>query len=204
MKRQNTGRVCALALLACFVVCLPASAQSAPFIWVDKVEDLGPSSGEQYTIGIGDLLIIQVWEQEKMSARIRVRSDGRISVPFLNDIVASGKAPVKLASDIEIGLKSVILEPRVTVVVEESKPLSISVLGEVLKQGTQNVEVGAGVAQALAAAGGLSQFAHKDRIFVLRSAPKSTRIRFTYEALTRSVGRAPLFRLRSGDVVVVE
>jgi polysaccharide export outer membrane protein len=191
-------------VLACLVWGLLASAQSAPFVWVDQVQDLGQSPTGEYTIGIGDLLSIQVWDQEKISARTRVRSDGRISLPFVNDIQAAGKVPVRLASEIESGLRSVILNPRVTVVVEESKPLSISVLGEVLKPGLQTLDVGAGVAQALAAAGGLNAFAHKDRIFVLRSGPTAPRIRFKYEALIGAVGRAPLFRLRSGDVVVVE
>jgi protein involved in polysaccharide export with SLBB domain len=90
--------------------------------------------------------------------------------------------------------------------VEESKPptLNVSVLGAVVKPGVQVLEPGAGVAQALAAAGGLNLFAHKDRIFVMRTGPPVTRIHFTYEALTRTTGKAFLFRLHSGDVVVVD
>ena len=60
------------------------------------------------------------------------------------------------------------------------------------------------MAQALAAAGGLTNFAHKDRIFVVRSTPKPVRIHFTYDALTRKVGPASAFRLKPGDVIVVE
>lgn len=207
MRQHRAGRVFTFALLACLGGGWPAFSQSTPsatFVWVDSIEDPGQSPSRDYTIGVGDLLNIQVWDQDKMSAKARVRSDGRISLPFLNDIDVVGKVPTKLATEIEGGLKAVVINPRVTVVVEESKPLSISMLGEVAKPGLQTLDVGAGVAQALAAAGGLTQFAHKDRIFVIRSGPKPTRIRFTYEALTRAVGKAPLFRLRSGDVVVVE
>jgi polysaccharide export outer membrane protein len=187
---------------------LSACASTAGSLEVDQLKDAPdalPSTSE-YTIGVGDLLSIQVWDQEKMSARMRVRTDGRISYPFLNDVDAAGKTPVNLGRDLEGGLKSVILNPRVTVVVEESKPptLSISVLGEVARPGVQTLEPGAGVAQALAAAGGLNTFAHKGRIFVLRAGPPPARIHFTYEALTQTVGRAPLFRLHSGDVVLVE
>jgi polysaccharide export outer membrane protein len=129
-----------------------------------------------------------------------------VSLPFLNDVEAAGKTPVQLAGELESGLKSVILNPKVTVAVEESKPptLSISVLGEVARPGLESLEPGAGVAQALAAAGGLTVFAHKDRIYVVRRGARPTRIHFTYAALTRSIGRAPSFRLRTGDVVVVE
>jgi polysaccharide export outer membrane protein len=91
----------------------------------------------------------------------------------------------------------------VTVIVEDSTP-TISVLGEVAKPGPQALQRDTGIADVLAAAGGLTTFAHKDRIFVIRSSPQPVRIHFTYEALTKGIGRAPLFRLRAGDVVVVE
>jgi polysaccharide biosynthesis/export protein len=202
--RRRAGCAAALCVLAWCAASFPLSAQSGSFIWVDKFEDVGEPPTAEYTIGVGDLLNVQVWEQEKMSAKMRVRSDGRISVPFINDIEAAGKTPVRLGNEIENGLKSVVLNPRVTVIVEESKPLTVSVLGEVLKPGSQTLEAGSGVAQVLATAGGLTQYAHKDRIYVVRSGPKPVRVRFTYEALTRALGRAPMFRLRGGDVVVVE
>jgi len=135
---------------------------------------------------------------------MRVRSDGRISLPFVNDVQAAGKTPLKLGGELEAGLKAMVLNPKVTVVVEESRPLTISVLGEVSKPGTQTYERESGVAQALAAAGGLTNFAHKDRIFVVRSNPKPVRIHFTYENITRKVGPASVFRLKPGDVVIVE
>jgi polysaccharide biosynthesis/export protein len=166
-------------------------------------EEPDPAKGE-YIITIGDMLAIQVFEQPNFSGKMRVRTDGRITLPLVNDVEAAGKTPARLAADIESGLKSVVLNPKVTVVVEESKPLTISVLGEVAKPGTQPLERDAGVAQAIAAAGGLTNFAHKDRIFVVRSVPKPVRLHFTYQALTQKVGRASSFRLRPGDIIVVE
>lgn len=159
----------------------------------------------QYVIGPGDALNVQVWDQDKMSAHARVRSDGQISLPFLNDVPAAGKTPVTLARDLEQRLKNLIVTPQVTVAVEEPMPLRISVLGEVLEPGLHSIEPGAGVAQALAAAGGLKEFAHKDRIFVLRDVrDQPQRIRMTYQALTGAQGRAATLRLKAGDVVVVE
>jgi polysaccharide export outer membrane protein len=158
-------------------------------------------------IGVGDLLSVQMYSDDKLSGRMKVRSDGKITIGFLNDVQAAGKTPVQLASDIETGLTSVILNPRVTVVVEESAPLGISVLGEVAKPGLQLLPQDAGVAEALAAAGGLTTFAHKDSIYVIRNSPQPTRIHFTYDALMRRNGQnasASLFRLRRGDVIVVE
>jgi len=210
MKRLHTRWTVVSVLIWSLVAFLPACASTGASIEVDQLKDAPDplSANSEYVINVGDMLSIQVWEQDKMSGKMRVRSDGRISLPLLNDVDAAGKTPVRLARDLEASLKSVILNPMVTVVVEESKPptLSISVLGEVAKPGVQALDPGAGVAQALAAAGGLTTFAHKSRIFVLRSDPqtKPTRIHFTYDALTRTAGRASLFRLKTGDVIVVE
>jgi polysaccharide export outer membrane protein len=184
-----------------------ASASRAPFVWVDDWQRTQPPvvSGE-YVIGVGDSLNVQVWEQEKMSARVLVRSDGRVSLPFLNDVPAAGLTPVALARDVEARLKALIVSPQVTVAVDEARLLSVSVLGQVAQPGLHSLDPGAGVAQALAAAGGLKDFAQKDRIFVLRSGADQVpnRIRMTYEAVTAGQGRAGTLRLQAGDVVVVE
>jgi polysaccharide export outer membrane protein len=181
-----------------------ASSTGAGAISVDLFKDEPDPTLGEYVINVGDLLNVQVWEQDKMGGRMRVRNDGRITLPFVNDVEAAGKTPTKLASELETGLKTVILIPKVTISIEESRPLTISVLGEVTKPGSQNFEVNAGVAQALAAAGGLTPFAHKNRIYVVRSRPKPVRVQFNYMDLMRSLGRAAEFRLRPGDVVLVE
>jgi len=190
--------------------CLVAASISAcatiqaPFVWVDEWREPGPVSKGEYVIGVGDLLNVLVWDQEKMSARVRVRSDGRVSLPFLDDVPVAGRTPVALARSLEDRLKQFIVTPQVTVVVDEAKPLSVSVLGQVDQPGLYNLDPGARVAQALAAAGGLKDFARKDRIFLLRSVDGTTRIRMTYDDVTAKTGRAFSLRLRSGDVVVVE
>ncbi len=182
-----------------------AEREDKGFVWVDELPESAPTNPEgEYVIGIGDLLSIQVWEQDKISARMRVRSDGRVSLPLLNDVEAAGRSPMVLARELETGLATVVRAPQVTVVVEESSPLAISILGEVASPGLHRLEAGSGLAQALAAAGGLGRFARKDRIYVLRGGGKPLRIRFSYEHLVRLRGRAARFRLRSGDVVVAE
>ena len=194
------------AIVACCLAGFVAACAStiAGAIPIDQyVEPADPAGGE-YIIEPGDALNVQVFEQEKISGKMRVRTDGRISLPLLNEIQAAGKTPTALGTEIENGLKKFIQVPRVTVAVEESSPLRISILGEVAQQGPKDLPRGAGVAQALAAAGGITAFADKDRIFVNRLNPQPARIHFTYDAVTRGVGRAAAFRLRPGDVVVVE
>ena len=181
-----------------------ATRVQTPFVWADEWPEPVASNGE-YVIGLGDALNVQVWEQEKMSAVVRVRSDGMVSLPFLNDVPAAGVTPVALARDLEVRLKPFIVSPRVLVAVDDARPLSVSVLGQVGTPGLHSLAPGAGVAQALAAAGGLKDFAKKDRIFVVRAEGDAPlRIRMTWDAVTAGLGVAGRFRLRSGDVVVVE
>jgi len=180
------------------------------YVWVDALPVEAPRpSAEEYVIAPGDLLNIRVWNQDAVSGRARVRTDGKISLPFLNDVEAAGSQPTALARRIQTRLKDFIVNPVVTVSLEETRPVQVSVLGEVTRPGLYTMETNAGVLNALAAAGGMTPYATKDRIFVLRrglgtDGSRPTRIRFTYDALSQAQGHAALFRLKADDVVVVE
>jgi polysaccharide export outer membrane protein len=106
--------------------------------------------------------------------------------------------------DRELVAKSLAVGARSTVVLEEAAPLHVSVLGEVMRPGYYPLTPGSGLAEALANAGGFTEFAHRDRLYIVRRSPEATRIRFTYDALVHAEGKASAFRLRSGDVLVVE
>jgi polysaccharide export outer membrane protein len=150
---------------------------------------------------------VRVWNDETLGGRAKVRSDGRISLPFLDDVAAAGLRPDDLARALEVKLATVVNAPRVTVSLEDEKLVAISVLGEVAKPGVYDLTAGAGVLQALASAGGPTPWASADRIFVLRKTggdARPMRIRFTRDALARAEDRSSAFRLRRGDVVVVE
>lgn len=183
-----------------------ASGSPGQFEWADAYLSRTPGASDAtYLIGVGDLLSVQVFDNEKMSTRGRVRTDGRMAIPLINDIVVAGKSPTAASNDIATALKAanLVLNPRVNIVVEEVLPVKITVLGAVKSSGTFSVERGSGVAEALAVAGGLTDFAHKDRIFVVRKVPEPLRLRFTFSSLT-DLGRAGGFRLQQGDILVVE
>lgn len=183
---------------------LGACATSGNYTPISAYEEppAPPSTG--YVIQPGDLLNIRVFNQPDMSTRSRVRDDGKISIPFLNDVVASGFTPNALAQQLQQRLKEFINAPVVTISLEEERPFAISVLGEVNRPGVYPLPMGAGVLQALAAAGGFTQYASRDRIFVVRDKPHRARIRFQFEELSLAEGKAATFRLRPGDTVVVE
>ena len=171
-----------IASLALFSGCY---TPSGAFIEVDNA--IVPDSSE-FQISSGDVILVKVFQQDALSARVRVRVDGKVSLPLLNDVVAAGKSPSVLAAELQARLKEFINLPVVTVSLEETRALTVSVLGEVTRSGVVTLEQGSGVLQAIAAAGGLTDFAHKEGLFVLRKAPGQPapkRIRFTWDALTR-------------------
>jgi polysaccharide export outer membrane protein len=203
--RSWTRQARRIGVLTGLLVVNACAGVNGPYVWVDEYAPTrkGPAD---YAIGVGDLLNIQVWDHDKISTRERVRSDGRISIPLLGDVEATGKAPRQLGIELErrLGDANLVVNPRVNVMVDEVRPISVAILGAVSRPGTYSLEPGAGVAIALASAGGLTDFAHADRVFVVRRVPTPVRIRFTFEAITGGVGEAPVFKLQSGDLVVVE
>jgi polysaccharide biosynthesis/export protein len=189
------------------VVCALVSACGGvgKFVWVDDY--VKPAQTEQgFVIGTGDMVLVRVYNQDQLTTKARVRVDGRVTLPLLNDVVAAGYTPATLGQQLETRYKEFLKAPVVSVSVEEVQPLTIPVGGEVVKPGIVTVDraQGAGVLQVLVASGGITDFGHKDRIFVLRSKSPPQRIRFTWEALTRGDEHAAGFALQQGDSVVVE
>lgn len=199
-----TRRLLGSVLLSCGLLNLACGSAGA-FTWFgDLPASEWSSKPGEYVIGVGDTLSIRVFDQENLSTRGKIRSDGRLALPFAGEIVAANKHPAALAREIEGRLKEFIVSPRVTVNVEDSVPLTVSVLGEVGSRGTISLSPPATLVQAIAQAGGPTEFADRDAIFVLRAKPTFRRIRFTYEALVKNQGGAATFPLRTGDVIVVQ
>jgi polysaccharide export outer membrane protein len=183
----------------------------AEFMWVEAVPKSMMAGEATYQIAPGDVIGIRVFGQEASSVeRVRVRDDGRIALPLLGDVVVAGMEPDDLARRVEVKLKAFITAPVVTIVVHERRPLRVSVVGKVAKPGLYDLDRGAGVIHALAAAGGPTPFADEDGVYVLRSGywadgdPAPARIRFRYHDLLSGKAPASLFVLHVGDVVVVE
>jgi polysaccharide export outer membrane protein len=175
------------------------------FVWYSRLprSDWSSVTGE-YTIGVGDTIGIRVYQQDDMTTNGKIRRDGRIALPLVGEVMVAGKHPSELARELEGRLKQFIVSPRVTVNVEASQPVVVSTIGEVGHVGTITLEAPAGLIQALAQAGGPSDYADKSRLFVLRQFPTFQRIRFTYDAVVNNEDGAATFPLRTGDVIVFE
>jgi polysaccharide biosynthesis/export protein len=174
------------------------------YVWFQQLPpELAPSSGE-YVIGLGDQLEIRVLGHEEMTLKERVRPDGRLSVPLIGDVEARGKRVSGLKAELEGRLKDYIVSPSVSVILSEPQPLTVLLFGEVTRPGAIPLDHDRRLAHALALAGGLTEYASRSSIFVVRSSPKPIRIRFTFESIYRDIDKAGDFQLQPGDIVEVE
>jgi len=197
---RSTRVAVAAALLALAAVGCSSARPVDRFVWVEEWRD--PARGDRvYLIAPGDVLFVRVFGQEGLSGRARVRADGMISLPFLNEVKAADVTPMYLAGHIRDLLKEFVVNPVVTVSLEETRAIEVSVVGEVVRPGVYRLEPNSGVLAGLASAGGLTDFADRDRIFVIRA---KQRIRFRFAALTGAEPRPTAFRMKPGDVLVAE
>ncbi len=209
MRCSNSAALSLLRrLLPAALLVLAACYTPGRFIWVDDYREPPSLQDEGYVIRKGDKLYIKVWNQRDMDTpETLVREDGRITLSLLNDVDAAGLTPPVLARRVEELLKPMVSNPSVTVYVREPKQLQVAVLGEVKSPGMKMLEPGSGVLHALAQAGGFTDYAQLDGIYVLRRQPDSPtplRIRFDYETTSRTQGKGSSFVLRTGDILVVE
>jgi polysaccharide export outer membrane protein len=156
-------------------------------------------------IGDNDVLAISVWKEPDISRAVSVRSDGKISLPLIGELQASGQTPRQLEEEITKSLQNYISEPQVTVIVTESKSQRVNIMGMVAKPGAYVLTRPTTVLDAIATAGGFKDFAKKKSIYVLRQAPDGTqqRIPFNYNEVIKGKNPEQNIRLQAGDTLVV-
>jgi polysaccharide export outer membrane protein len=193
-------------VLACALALLPLGCAGAgQYVWYREMpESERMALAGDYVIGIGDTISIRVYEQDGVSSDVRVRSDGKVALPFVGELVVAGKRPLEVSREIEGRLKEFIVTPRVTVNVATAQPITVTLVGEISRIGTVTLEPPARLVDALAQSGGPGEFADHSKIFVLRQFPAYRRIRFSWDAILRNENGAAAFPLRTGDVIVLE
>jgi len=160
---------------------------------------------EEYVIGVPDALQITVWKQEQLSLEVIVRTDGKISMPLLQDVQAEGLTPDELRAVIEERLAEFIVAPNVNVIVKDMRSNVVSVVGGgVARSGLVPLQRNTRVIDAIATMGGFTPFARKGDIRVLRNIDgRQVQYGFDYDAFIK--GRAPdsNMLLEPGDTIVV-
>jgi len=161
------------------------------------------NADEPFRIGREDVLDIAVWRDPDLTRTLPVRPDGFISMPMVGEIQAEGKTALELSEEIKSRLAPFIQQPKVTVVVREVNSSRIFVTGEVAHPGAFPLRGKVSVVQAIALAGGFSDFASKDRILVIRQGREGGEIPVRYsDMVADNSNRRELF-LKPGDTIVV-
>ena len=190
------------ALVAALAAATPALAAGADNATVPNAAD--------YRLGLGDKLRIEVYRDAQLSQSVQIRPDGKITLPLVGDLDATGRTPMELRDKITQQLKDYMTNPVVTVIVVETKAPVAYVMGEVNHPGAVALQdERLTVLQAIALAGGLKDFADTKNIHILRrsanGSDKSSKateqmISFNYKDAIR--GSTPVY-LHPGDTVVV-
>ncbi len=185
----------------------PAAESPAPVKTTQPVARQGSSQvdNKTYVIGENDVLDVDVWKEKEISRTIPVRPDGKISLPLIGEIQASGMTPLQLQEDIAQRLKSFLANPEVTVIVSDPRSHHFNIVGQVAKPGTYPLSQSMTVLDAIAAAGGFRDFAKETKIYVLRAVPSRNQERLPFNYKDAIKGRKPENNvvLKPGDTIVV-
>jgi polysaccharide export outer membrane protein len=190
MVRPGRAAVFGLVLAAC---ASSRSSQNAP----DR-----PEAGE-YRIGREDVIEVVVWREPELTRVVPVRPDGKISLPLAGEVEAAGKTPAELQIGLTKALAPYVHDATVAVLVREINASRVFVLGEVARPGGFPLRGPMTVMQAIAVAGGRTEFA-KDEVVWLRqeAGGKTGRVALSFNELVKGEAAGALW-LRSGDVLYV-
>jgi len=164
-----------------------------------------PEFADEYRIGVGDALSINVWRNEDLSVQVPVRPDGKVSVPLAGDVMVGNKTPEEVAADITAKLATFIRDPYVTVIVtdmgSDQYRSRVRVTGAVGQPLSLPYRQGMTVLDLVLEAGGTTEFANEGGAVLYRRSGERLDIQ-----LNRILHRGEMatnYDLQPGDVVTI-
>jgi polysaccharide export outer membrane protein len=180
-----------------------APAVGTPAGGATNIEAAIINDANDYRIGPEDLLDISVWKNAELSRTVPVRPDGKVSLPLVNDIQAAGLTPTQLREQLTRRLAEFIPAPEVAVIVREVHSVKVAVVGSVKTPGRYELKSAATVLECIALAQGLTDFANRDRIVILRQVNgERQRIPFNYRKVAGGDEQGN-FLVQPGDIIFV-
>lgn len=199
-------RMAALFLAGIVAGCASAPTEQDPRLFGTDVYQMQGAQVMEYLIAPSDILSISVWNRDDLNRTVTVRPDGRLSFSLVGDIYAVGLTPAELQGVMEAALGAYIdiIPGEVSVVVDAVHSYQVSVLGQVRLPGRFEFRNQVTVLDALAEAGGLTEFASPSDIMILRPYQGETEnIRFDYNRMTRSGNNEGRVLIFPGDIILV-
>jgi polysaccharide export outer membrane protein len=196
----NPRHLC-LALLVCTTLGGCATANEKGTVWVSDLPST--ETPAEPVIHPRDTIAVIVKDQPAVSGEFVVREEGAFLLPTVGEVSVGGKTLSQVNAELRARLAPMFVNPSVTVSITQSAPIRVNVVGEVKTPASVELTRDRSVAAALAAAGWLTEFADRDRIYVVRR-DLDRRVRFRARDITAPDPAVARFRLSDGDVVVVE
>lgn len=154
-------------------------------------------------IGGGDSININVWKEPTLGGAVKVRPDGFITLPLINEVQVAGLSTARLRSILEDKYREYTLEPFVTIRVEAIASSEVFLVGQVLKPGAYPLAGNDTLLQLLTRAGGLGIFAERSNLRVIRREDvKLTEFIVDYDAIIKGDLKQDIL-LRPGDRIIV-
>ena len=198
MKHSIATTSAAAAAIAALLLAAPRGVSAKD----DKKPAASAPVTDEYRLGAGDKLRIEVYKDAQLSQSVQIRPDGKITLPLVGDMAATGMTPIELRDQITAQLKEYITNPTVTVIVVEATSAHAYVMGEVAHPGEVSLHGPVTIVQAIAMAGGFKEFANTKEVKVLRPNGRGVQtLHFNYKDILN--GDATPMLLRSGDTVIV-
>lgn len=197
-KTASILAFCGLPLLASVGACSPAG-----YVWADQIPDeRARPAPDSKVIGRGDVIAISVVGHPELNATQPVGADGSVVLPNVGAIPVGGLTTAQAEALTSQRLANILTAPKVSLLIV-TRFIQVSLLGEVRSPGKYAAQSGDGVADAIALAGGLTEFAKSSEIYLVR-AGEPLRIRFRLSELLSGGNSARKFALRDGDILVVK
>jgi polysaccharide export outer membrane protein len=194
----------AIGLMAAQSPTLASQANNAATPPATVAVPAGIPTPADYVIGPNDVLTVVFWRDKDISGDVVVRPDGRISVPLINDVQASGLTPEQLRQQITSAAAKFVEDPTVSVVVKAINSRKVFITGQVGKPGEYPLSGPTTVLQLLAVAGGVHEFADSKNITIVRAENgRTVAYPFNYKEVLKRKNLKQNIELKPGDTVVV-
>lgn len=164
-----------------------------------EMQAAAPVDPRTYKIGPEDVLGVNVWKEREFSGEYVVRPDGKITMPLIGDLAASGLTPEQLQARITEALTKYLNQPQVIVSVSQVRSKRYYVSGEVNKSGPVALVTPTTIMQALSSAG-LREWAKKKNIVIMRG---TERLKFNYNDVIKGKKMEQNLLLQDGDHIIV-
>ncbi len=163
-----------------------------------------PPDSDKYLIGPEDVLFIQVWKEEALSQLVLVRSDGKISLPLIDEVQAAGLTPLQLKENLTKKLLEFVDTPLVTVMVREARSFKVYVSGQVARPGVFPLAGETTILQIITLAGGFTEWANQRKILLIRREKgQESRMTINYKNIISGKDINANIILKSGDTIIV-